>query len=495
MSASDGSLRLGWPALAGEVGIVVLLGCAIALGSQGHMLGPVALVVAFGVIVWRSLVTWHSMLAALVLVILFIPIRTYSLPGSLPIDLEPYRLIVALVAGAWLAASLYDRRVRLCRSGIIDAPLTAFLLVVVVSVVVNLGRIQAVGSDAIKAMLFFSTFILVVYLVASLVRTQESLDRLVKVLVNGGAVVALACLVERRTQYNVFNHLSQVIPILHQSYGPVLTPDARGARVLGSSQHPIAMGVALVMLVPLAVYRAFTTGGRLAWVAAAAMVMGAMGTISRTAIIALGAVAITMIVLKPRQMKRMWPAILPGLVVVHVAMPGTLGTIQSAFFPKSGLISQQTAAPVGSGRLATLGPALRKEFTPNPIVGEGFGTRVTTPDDAVPIPNAPILDDEWLGILLETGIAGALAFAWIFVRFVRRVGGAAKRDTTDRGWFLAAVTASVVGYAVSMFLYDALSFIQVSFLLFILLGLGSVGYRLSPRGAAPAGASPIRAGS
>ena len=359
MSASDGSLRLGWPALAGEVGIVVLLGCAIALGSQGHMLGPVALVVAFGVIVWRSLVTWHSMLAALVLVILFIPIRTYSLPGSLPIDLEPYRLIVALVAGAWLAASLYDRRVRLCRSGIIDAPLTAFLLVVVVSVVVNLGRIQAVGSDAIKAMLFFSTFILVVYLVASLVRTQESLDRLVKVLVNGGAVVALACLVERRTQYNVFNHLSQVIPILHQSYGPVLTPDARGARVLGSSQHPIAMGVALVMLVPLAVYRAFTTGGRLAWVAAAAMVMGAMGTISRTAIIALGAVAITMIVLKPRQMKRMWPAILQALSSCTSRCPEHSGR-SVAFFPKSGLISQQTAAPVGSGRLATLGPALKR---------------------------------------------------------------------------------------------------------------------------------------
>ena len=495
MTASAGPARLGWPALAGEIGVVILLGCAIALGSQGHMLGPAAFAVALGVIVWRSLVTWQSMLAAMVLVILFIPIRTYSLPGSLPIDLEPYRLAVALVAGAWLAALLYDRRVRLHRSGIIDAPLTAFLVVVLVSVVVNLGRVHAVGSDAIKALIFFATFILVVYLVASLVRTQEELDRQVRVLVNGGAVVALACLIERRTQYNVFDHLSQVMPFLHQSAGPLLIPDARGARVLGSSQHPIAMGVALVMLVPLAVYRAFTTGGRLAWVAAALMVMGAMGTISRTAIVALGAVAITMIVLKPRQMKRMWPAIIPGLIIVHVAMPGTLGTIQSAFFPKSGLIAQQTAAPVGSGRLATLGPALRKEFLPDPIVGEGFGTRVTTPDDAVPVPNAPILDDGWLGILLQTGVAGALAFAWIFVRFVRRVGGAAKRDTTERGWFLAAVTASVVGYAVSMFLYDALSFIQVTFLLFILFGLGSVGYRLHVEELRSRAASAIRAGS
>jgi polysaccharide biosynthesis protein PslJ len=494
MSASTSSPRLGLPELVGEVGIVGLLAAAVALGSQGRLIGPVALVAAVGVIAWRSLVTWHALLAAMIYVILFIPIRTYSLPGSLPIDLEPYRLIVAVVAGAWLAASLYDPRVRLYRSGVIDAPLTAFLVIVLVSVMVNLGRVRSVGSDAIKALLFLATFVLVVYLVASLVRTQEDLDRVVRVLVNGGAVVALACLIERRTQYNVFNHLSQVMPILKHSVGPVLIPDARGARVLGSSQHPIAMGVALVMLVPLAVYRAFTTGGRLAWAAAALMVMGAMGTISRTAIVALGATALTMIVLKPRQMKRMWPAIIPGLLLVHVAMPGTLGTIRAAFFPASGLIAQQSAAPVGSGRLATLKPALRKEFLPDPLIGEGFGTRVTTPDSAVPVPNAPILDDEWLGILLETGAAGALAFLWIFVRFVRRVGGAARRDETSRGWFLAAVAASVVGYAVSMLLYDALSFIQVTFLLFILIGLGSVGYRLHLEDQPPR-ASAMRPGS
>ena len=56
------------------------------------------------------------------------------------------------------------------------------------------------------------------------------------------------------------------------------------------------------------------------------------------------------------------------------------------------------------------------------------------------------------------------------------------------------MTASVVGYAVSMFLYDALSFIQV-LLLFILIGLGSVGYRLHLEEPRPRAASPIRAGS
>lgn len=450
----------------------------LVLGGPRHAALPMLLAFMIAILSWRWILRWESMLAAMILVILFIPIRKYALPGSLPINLEPYRLIVALVAGAWLASSLIDQRIRFRRSGVIDAPLVTFIVVAFVSVLTNTGRVSSVGSDAIKSLLFFSSFILVLYLVASLVETQADLDFQVKVLVYGGAVVAVGCLIERRTHYNVFDHLSQVAPFLRANAGPVLITDARGARVIGSSQHPIAMGVALVMLVPLAVYRAFAFGGRLAWIAAGIMVMGAIGTISRTAIVAFLVVCVVMILLKPRQMKRMWPAILPALLAVHFAMPGALGTIRSAFFPSSGLIAQQSSAHVGSGRLATLGPALHSEFFPNPIVGEGFGTRVTVPDATVPVPNGPILDDEWLGILLETGIVGALALAWVFLRFVRKVGGAAKADDSARGWFLAAVTASVLAYGVSMFLYDAMSFIQVTFLFFILIGLGSTAYRL-----------------
>jgi polysaccharide biosynthesis protein PslJ len=323
-------------------------------------------------------------------------------------------------------------------------------------------------------------------------------------LVYGGAIVALACIVERSTHYNVFNHLSSFVPGLHFNGDPTLGTDSRGYRVLGSSQHPIAMGVALVMLVPLAAYRAFVSRRTIAWLAAVAMLLGALATISRTAIIAFAAVVITMFILRPARMKRMWPLVVPLLLVVHLAMPGTLGTIKSAFLPSSGLIAQQQDAAVGSGRLATLGPALRKEFLPDPLVGEGYGTRVTTPDETVPIPNGPILDDGWLGMLLETGVAGALAFLWVFVRFLRRVGGAAKHDDSSRGWFLAAVCASVAAYGVSMFFFDATSFIQVTFIFFILLGLGSAGYRLGDyeEASVPAAgrrrsrtASPILAGS
>ena len=54
--------------------------------------------------------------------------------------------------------------------------------------------------------------------------------------------------------------------------------------------------------------------------------------------------------------------------------------MKDSFFPQGGLIQQQANTPVGSGRVATLGPVLRKEFLPNPMFGEGFATRVTVSD-------------------------------------------------------------------------------------------------------------------
>jgi O-antigen ligase len=185
------------------------------------------------------------------------------------------------------------------------------------------------------------------------------------------------------------------------------------------------------------------------------------------------AIGIVYILLRPQQMKRFWPAIIPTLIIIHFALPGTLGTIKESFFPQGGIVAQQKNANVGSGRLATLGPALHSEFTPNPILGEGFGTRVTTPDPVLAQPNGPILDDEWLGVLLEIGVVGTLALVWLFVRSLRRMGKAAKNDFSPRGWLLAATTAGVAGYGLGMFTYDAFSFIQVTFLLFIVLGIGA----------------------
>ncbi|HEY8647139.1 MAG TPA: O-antigen ligase family protein [Gaiellaceae bacterium] len=455
------------------VGAVGLLGLTIFSKYSLRSVAPLLALAVLFAVTQRVLLRWRSLIVLVVFVILFIPMKRYSLPASLPINLEPYRLLVFVIAVGWLTSLLVDPRVRFRRTPI-DRPLLWFAAIVLLSDAVNRSRVASVQPLVIKKLLFFLSFFVVFYLIASVVRRFADVEFVTRALVGGAAVVAVFALVERNTGYDVFNHLQSVLPFLHLNSHNVPSIPSRGGRlrVYASAQHPIALGAALAMLVPFAVYLA-KRSGRYWWIAAGLLVLGSLATGSRTGVVVLLVIVLSYLLLGRITVGQLWPALIPALLVIHFATPGSLGTLRSAFFPKGGIVAQQTNDAVGSGRLATLWPALHTEFSPDPIVGEGFGTRITTaePPD-VPQPNAPILDDQWLGILLETGLVGALTLAWLFVRLIRQLLPEVKRDDSPRSWFLVAVIASVSGFAASMLFYDAFSFIQVTFLLFIVMGLG-----------------------
>lgn len=456
------------------IAAVALLGLTVFTGYSPSSVAPLLAVGVLIAVTHSVLFRWRTLIALIVCVILFIPMKRYNLPASLPMKLEPYRLLVFLVALGWMTSLLIDPRVRFRRTPI-DLPLACFAIIALVSDMINRTRVTSVQSEVVKKLLFFLSFFLVTYMTVSLIRRFEHVDFVTRVLVGGGAIVGLFALVERNTGYDVFNNLHVVLPFLHLDAANIPHIPTRGGRlrVYASAQHPIALGAALALLLPLAIYLAKCHGQRRWWVAGFLLIFGAFATGSRTAVVMFLVIVLTYLWLRPARMRRLWPALIPALLMIHFVAPGALGTIRASFFPKGGLVAQQTNAAVGSGRLATLGPALHAEFLPNPLLGEGFGTRVTTPiPPAVPVPNAPILDDQWLGILLETGLAGALALAWLFVRLIRRLAPEARDDNSPRSWFLASVIASVGSFAASMFFYDAFSFIQVTFLLFIIMGLG-----------------------
>jgi O-antigen ligase len=200
--------------------------------------------------------------------------------------------------------------------------------------------------------------------------------------------------------------------------------------------------------------------------------VASVSTLSRTGILMFLTVGLVFIWLRPREVKRLWPALLLAPIAIHFALPGTLGALKESFFPPGGLVAQQQSQPgtIGSGRLADIGPSLQ-EWRGQPLFGEGYATRIVDP--TVPGPQAEILDDQWLTTLLETGAIGFAGWIWFFFRVVRRLGREAKEDDSSRGWLLACIAAGVASYAVGMLTYDAFSFIQVTFLLFIFVGLGS----------------------
>jgi len=305
-------------------------------------------------------------------------------------------------------------------------------------------------------------------------------------LVGGGAVVAFFAIIEARTGINVFNHLSRVMPFLRP--GGEGEPEAflkfgsSKLRVFGSAQHPIALSAAFVLLSPLGLYLARRYRQRRWWLCVTLLVAGCASTVSRTGIMMFVVVVLVFLWLRPKDTRRLWPALIPALIVIKLVLPGTLGAIKNSFMPPGGLVAEQQSMPgaSGSGRLADLGPALQK-WKQKPLVGEGFGTRVVDPSAGNLKSN--ILDNEWLGTLLEIGALGFFGWLWFFARVVRRLGKEAKEDDSERGWLLVSIAASVAAFAVGMFTFDAFSFIQVTFLMFICVGLGSalLAERPTPR--------------
>jgi hypothetical protein len=462
------------------VGALAVFAVATTAGRSPAHFAPVVLLAVAAALAGERLVAWPTLLATTILVIMWIPIRRYELPGSLPFSLEPYRILVAVIAAGWIAMLLVDRRVGLRRS-IVDAPLLLYVLIAAASVVVNASTLEdpRVNDSVWKSLTFLLSFVIVFYLLISVVRRYRDLDFLIQILVGGGAVVAFFGVLEARFGFNVFNHLDRVIPGLHLVDDPDAASLSRGGhqRVLASSQHPIALSAMLVALLPLSVYLGQTSRQRRWWLATALLLLGALSTLSRTAVIMLLVIALVYLWLRPRAVKRLWPLVLPMLLAVHIVLPGTLGSFKDLFFPQGGLVAEQSEGRVGSSRGASFGPGMHIVGL-HPVLGQGYATRLRGEAD----PTGFIVDDQWLGTAMETGIAGFLAWIWIFVASIRRMGREAKRDYGDRGWLLAAITSSVAAFSFGMAYYDAFSFIQVTFVLYILLAFGSIAMK-TERGA------------
>src|SRR5690349_4528290 len=124
-----------------------------------------------GRIAREVVLSWRRILIALLLVVLFIPIRRYKIPGNLPFQLEPYRLFVILIVAGWTASLLVDPRIRVRRSGL-EGVLGAILAVTFASLLVNFGRVSSLESTVVKSLMFFLSFFALFYLIVGVVDSE-----------------------------------------------------------------------------------------------------------------------------------------------------------------------------------------------------------------------------------------------------------------------------------------------------------------------------------
>ena len=464
-------------ALWGFVGAIVL--GAVAATTRGM---PMFVVLALGVIplvliaFQRTLLSWKTLLGAILVVILFIPIRRYTIAGGGAVELEPYRILIALVLGCWLLALAADPDVRWRPTGY-AAPITVLWLGILGSLAMNLGRVNGMSDQILKSITFFASYFLILFFVVSVVRNRPALDGVIKLLVGGSAIIAVCGLYEWRTGVNLFNGLGRFLPFLqYQDIGDAMIRGT-GARALASAQHPIPLGAALVLMLPLGVYL-FKRTQKVIWLVCAGVItLGALATGSRTAMLMMLVVFGTFVWLKRADMMRMLPLWIVLLVVIQGVMPGTLQSFKYMLNPAYMLEEQSQDMGTGSGRVADLGPSLAEWKAGNPFFGQGFGTRATSADA---VDGAQILDNQWLGTLLEIGAVGLIGLFWLFCRAIRRLSRRAKSVTGHDSWLATALTASMLAWTIGLFTYDAFAFVQVTFFAFVILGLASVVLRADP---------------
>ncbi len=405
-------------------------------------------------------------LAGFLVLVWFVPINGVDLDVALPIDSKIDRFALAAVVLAWMAFGA-DRRPRGRRPLWFLGMLGTFVVLAFASVVVNAPRIIRLGDFDLtqKKLALLLGLALFAWFAVCAMRPKE-LRAFSAFTVWLAALCALGVIVERRTGYNVFYEVSRTVlgPVAAVAPSPtVINPDpTRFSRpqIVGPTEHGLAVTTMLSMALPFAVV-GMLDARRLArkacyGVAAGLIVAGAMSTERKTAVVVPVVALLVLVAYRPRQMLRLSPLAFVLAVAIHVVAPGALGTI-------SDLGGNTLNTDSSVGRTSDYS-AIRPDLVTRPVLGFGFGSL-----DVAKADTYRILDNEYLGQLLQVGLLGTAAYLAMIAAAMAIAHRAIRSGDPARAGPALAGSAAAAGYAVASALFDVLSFPQAPYV-FLFVG-------------------------
>jgi O-antigen ligase len=300
------------------------------------------------------------------------------------------------------------------------------------------------------------------------ISSLETHRTLVRRLVVATGVVALFGLVQGVTHRLYVDMFS--IPGL-SSAGWEWAFSERGgfARPSGTSTSPIEYGVVLGMMLPLAISYGMKSPTR-RWLyktIALLVVVAIFLSVSRSAYLC-AAVGLIVMAMHWTAGERVQAFALVGAVSVgvYLMVPSMLGTIL-------GLFSIGSEDPSVASRTGSYDQAWHY-FLNSPVLGRGFGTF---------LPKYWILDNGYLGLLIEGGIlglAGLIAVVWAGIAAARKARSQLV-DELDRD-VAHALGASIAAGAAGLAFFDTFAFPQTAGCFFLLIGLAGALRRLTQPG-------------
>jgi len=397
---------------------------------------------------------------------------TAALTGYLVLLLAiPSQLVVASVGSAGTPAQIYGvllflwwlssrlmGRTQQGGSRDLRIALGLFAVAILVSYVIATTRpIEAVElRSADRGLISLVAWIGVALVAADGITTRDRLETLLRRLSWGSGLLAVLALLQFFSGKAIIDVIE--IPGLSANSDLVGAISREGfTRAAATSAHPIEFGVVLTMTLPLALHFAIQDTERAAWRRwwpVFAISLALLLSLSRSAI--LGAVVAVVIVLAGwtgPQRRRAYAAACVMVLGVYVAIPGMLGTLTRLF---TGISDD------GSALSRTDSYSLAWDFISRaPVFGRGFMTF---------LPSYRILDNAYLGTLIELGFVGLLATIALFL-VAMRTAWRCRRAAAARDRSMArALTAGIAAGAVNFATFDAFGFPQVPGVLFMLIG-------------------------
>jgi hypothetical protein len=359
---------------------------------------------------------------------------------------------------AWTAAWLLGGERRPVGTRVVRTGLAVFVCAVFASYVMAMVRpIDGVElRSADRGLISLVSWLGVALVAMDGLTGRQHVNRLLRRVVVGSGLLAALALLQFFSGDPIIDGIS--IPGLTANQDLVGAMNRAGfTRAAGTASHPIELGVALALAMPLALHFAMRDTARRGfsrWWPVLTIAVALLISLSRSAI--LGAVVALAIVLPgwTRRQRRFGYASIAGLIlIVYLAIPGMLGTMTRLF---TGIAGD------GSALSRTDSYGLAWEFiSREPVFGRGFMTF---------LPSYRILDNAYLGSLIEMGFVGLAATLFMFASSLR-TSWRARTLLDPTGASLArSLTAAMAAGTVNFATFDAFGFPIVPGLIFLLLG-------------------------
>jgi hypothetical protein len=402
----------------------------------------------------------------------------YLIPGTLIVPNMSFAgrpaLLVAFALFAWWALTRLNRRLVMTGPQPIRWAAFLYLAGTMGSYLAGLLRgLPGLEANAQNfAMLQLFQFLGVALVVADGIPNWERLKGVLRVFVWCAGYMAAIGIIQSTTQINIAEYL--VVPGLEVK-GGIIGLSQRGSgeffRVASTAAHYIEFSALMAVALPFAIhfarYAALKRHRYFAGLVAVLTAVAVPMSISRTGVVALGAVLAVMMIAWSWRVR--YNMLLLGTVVVAgmmVVRPGLLGTVSYMF-------TGAEEDPSISGRTDDY-ELVGHWFSQRPWLGRGPNTLVPELYDGL------VLDNQWLYTLVTGGLVGVIVFALMHLTAIVLAGIAWRRSQIeeDRHLCAALISAQVVSLLVAATV-DSLWFTTFALTVFLLMGVCGAVWRLT----------------